>query len=55
MEANTDRGHTGRSSVFMKYNEICDVVGTASLREILHHVVTTVNPVGIGKYQAHLL
>jgi hypothetical protein len=47
--------HTGRPSVFMKYNEICDVICTASLREIFHHVVTAVNPEGIGKYQAHLL
>jgi hypothetical protein len=43
------------SSMFVKYNEVRDIVGTASLRKILDHIISPVNPVRIGKYQAHLL
>jgi hypothetical protein len=43
------------SSMFVKYNEVRDIVGTASLRKILNHIISSVDPVRIGKYQAHLL
>jgi hypothetical protein len=43
------------SSMFVEYNEVCDIVGTASLRKVLDHIISPVNPVRIGKYQAHLL
>jgi hypothetical protein len=41
--------------MFVKYNEVRDIVGTASLRKVLDHIISPVNPVRIGKYQAHLL
>lgn len=43
------------SSMFVKYNEVRDIVGTASLRKVLDHIISPVNPVRIGKYQAHFL
>lgn len=41
--------------MFVEYNEIRDIVGTASFRKILDDIISPVNPVRIGKYQAHLL
>lgn len=41
--------------MFMEYNEVCDIIGTASLRKVLDHVVPPVDPVRIGENQAHLL
>jgi hypothetical protein len=41
--------------MFVEHNEIRDIVGTASFCEILDHIISPVNPVRIGKYQAHLL
>jgi hypothetical protein len=43
------------SSMFVKHNEVRDIIGTASLRKVLDHIISPVNPVRIGKYQAHLL
>ena len=41
--------------MFVEYNEVRDIVGTASLRKVLDHIISPVNPVRIGKYQAHFL
>jgi hypothetical protein len=32
-------------SVLVKYNEVCDIVSTASLRKVLDYIVSPVNPV----------
>jgi hypothetical protein len=40
---------TGCSSMFVKYNEIRDIVGTASLRKVLDDIISPINPVRIGK------
>jgi len=42
-------------SMLVKYNEVRDVVGTASFRKVLYYVVSPINPVRIGEDQAHLL
>lgn len=57
MTISTQRGETRTrcSSMFVKYNEVRDIVGTASLRKVLDHIIPPVNPIRIGKYQAHLL
>jgi hypothetical protein len=41
--------------MFMKYDEVCDVVCTASLGKVLHYVVASVNPVRVRENQAHFL
>jgi hypothetical protein len=41
--------------MFMKYDEVCDVIGTASLGKVLHYVVASVDPVRVGENQTHLL
>ena len=41
--------------MFVEYNEVRDIVGTASLRQVLDHIISPINPVRIGEYQAHLL
>ena len=43
------------SSMFVEYNEVRDIVGTTSLRKVLDHIISPINPVRIGEYQAHLL
>jgi hypothetical protein len=43
------------ASMFVEYNKVRDIVGTASFRKILDHIISPVNSVRIGKYQAHLL
>ena len=54
-ESNNSGGRTRCPSMLMKYDEVCDIVGTTSFGKVLHHVVASVNPVRIGKNQAHLL
>ena len=48
-------GRTRCPSMLMKYDEVCDVVGTTSLGKVLYHVVASVDPVRIRENQAHLL
>jgi hypothetical protein len=56
-----DKGYTKRvrrtwcPSVFMKYDEVCDIVGTASLCKVLYYIVSSVNSVRVGKNEAHFL
>jgi hypothetical protein len=54
-ESNNGGGRTRCPSMFVKHDEVCDIVGTASRGKVFHHVVAPVNPVRIGKDQAHLL
>jgi hypothetical protein len=54
-ESNNGEGRTRCPSMFVKHDEVCDIVGTASLDKIFYHVVASVNPVRIGEDQAHLL
>lgn len=55
ISAKGGKTRTRCSSMFVKHNEIRDIIGTASLRKVLDHIISPVNPVRIGKYQAHLL
>ncbi len=41
--------------MFMKYNEVCDKVGTAGFCKVLDDIVPPVDSVRIGKDQAHFL
>jgi hypothetical protein len=39
----------------MKYDEVRDIVGTASLCKVLYYIVSSVNSVRVGKNKAHFL
>lgn len=55
ISAQCGKASTRCSPMFVKHNEVRDIVGTASLRKVLDHIISPINPVRIGKYQTHLL
>ena len=47
--------HTWLSPVLVHDDEVSDVVGPARLHQLFDHIVTTVDPLGVGKHQTQLL
>ena len=46
---------TGFAPVFMNDNEISDVIGPTRLHQLTHHIVTTIQPLRVGKHKSQLL
>ena len=41
--------------MFMDDNEIGDIIGPARLHQLTHYIVTTIQPLRVGKHKSELL
>ena len=43
------------SSMFMSYDEVCNIICSASLNKLTHNVISTVETLAVGKYKPQFL
>lgn len=54
-EACNDKVRTWNAPVFVQYNQVSDIVRSARLCKFLHHIITAIDAVRVGKDESHFL